>query len=124
MQFQRVLFVDDNVLCNLEMCDALRGHGYRVVSTFCATAAFEVLDRHQYLSALITDIDLGPGPDGFDLARHARAAYPHLPVVYISGSAAKRHAAEGVEGSIFISKPLGSRDMIAAVESSITHAET
>ena len=105
MQGIRVLFVDDNFLFNLDIREFLQNKGCAVEAVFCASAAFEAIDRGRYLTALVTDIDLGSGPDGFDVACHARAAYPLLPVVYISGTRASDHAKQGVPGSEFLGKP-------------------
>jgi CheY-like chemotaxis protein len=106
MRSLRILFVDDSFLFNLDVREFLQSLGIQVEPAYCASAAFEAIDRGRQLSALVTDVDLGPGPDGFDVARYARAAYPGLPVVYISGTRAASHAQEGVPGSEFIGKPL------------------
>src|SRR5437868_14845080 len=100
-----ILFIDDNLMCHLDNCERLREFGYAVEEAYTAREAIEKIDRHGPIKALVTDIDLGPGTDGFEIARRARAAYPRLPVVYISGTAAVRHHQEGVEDSVFISKP-------------------
>src|SRR5688572_3986679 len=102
MHSLRILFVDDNFLFNLDTREFLQSLGVSVEPAYCATAAFETIDRGRRLSALVTDIDLGPGPDGFEVARYARAAYPKLPVVYISGTRAAGYAQEGVAGSEFV----------------------
>jgi len=112
----RVLFVDDNFVCNMESCEFLLENGFNVVSVYCASAAFEVIEKRGMLSALVTDIDLGPGANGFDVARRARAVHPGLPVVYISGTAWRRQATEGVEGSQFISKPFHPREIVEALD--------
>lgn len=93
----------------------LRAEGFGVTEAYCASAAFELLSKHGVLSALVTDVDLGPGPDGFAVARRARAAYPGLPVVFISGTAVSRHLFEGVGGSQFIAKPLNPRQIVEAL---------
>ncbi|MDO8802533.1 response regulator [Phenylobacterium sp.] len=118
----RVLFVDDNFICSFENCEFLRQEGFSVLPVYNAPAAFEHLNRHQILSALVTDIDLGPGEDGFAVARWARAAYPDLPVVFISGTASGRHAAEGVGGSEFVGKPC-SPQQVADALSRVMHAQ-
>ncbi|MBR7618586.1 response regulator [Phenylobacterium sp. 20VBR1] len=100
-----ILFVDDNAICSLETTATLRELGYNVVNAYDANGAFDTLSRRTPLGALVTDVDLGPGPDGFEVARVARATYPALAVVFISGTAAGRHVAEGVSGSEFVSKP-------------------
>ena len=111
----RVLFVDDNFVCNMDSCEYLLESGFNVVSVYCASAAFEVIEKRGVLAALVTDIDLGPGADGFDVARYARANYPALAVVYISGTAWRRYATEGVEGSQFINKPFHPRQIVEAL---------
>ncbi len=87
----------------------------RVIEAENALCAAHVIDKRGYLSGLVSDIDLGPGDNGFDVARCARAAYPGIPVIFVSGAAASRHATEGVEGSIFIQKPYHPRQVIEAL---------
>jgi CheY-like chemotaxis protein len=111
----RVLFVEDNFASSMECCEFLRHSGLVVTEAYCAAAAFELLARPGRLSGLVTDIDLGPGSDGFEVARRARAAYPDIPVVYISSAAIGRHAIEGVEGSEFVAKPLHPRQILEAL---------
>lgn len=110
-----VLFVDDSRLCSLVTSEILRDHGFDVMEVYSADGAYRLLDQPTAPLALVTDIDLGGGPDGFDIARRARAAYPHIPVVYVSGSSAARHLAEGVEGSEFIAKPFRRQRIVEAL---------
>lgn len=114
-----IIFVDDDFICNLDICEILREADFKVVTTYCASAAFEAIAKGGHLSGLVTDIDLGPGADGFEVARRARAAYPHLPVVYISGTAAARHPFEGVADSTFLSKPCAPHQIVAALNRAI-----
>ena len=118
----RVLLVEDNFILSMECCEFLRANGLVVTEAYCAAAAFEALGRPGRLSGLVTDIDLGPGPDGFEVARRARAAYPDIAVVYISGTAAASCAAEGVAGSEFVPKPLHPHQILEALGRA-THLE-
>ena len=115
MDAQQILFVEDDPITGLSTCGFIRDRGFSVLDADCAAEARQILDRHGYLSALVTDVDLGAGEDGFALARQARAAYPHLPVVFISGTASSRHASEGVAGSVFIGKPYHPRQIVDAL---------
>ncbi len=115
MQALQILFVEDDALVGVSTCEFMRGRGVRVLDADCASSAMSVVDRQGYLSALVTDIDLGAGEDGFEVARRVRAAYPRLPVVFVSGTAAARHRAEGVEGSVFIDKPYHPRQILDAL---------
>ena len=111
----RVLLVEDNFILNMECCEFLRECGMFVTEAYCAAAAFETINRPGRLSALVTDIDLGPGPDGFEVARRARAAYPDIPIVYMSGTAGGRCVAEGIAGAEFVPKPLHPRQILEAL---------
>jgi len=115
MKAHQILFVDDDLISGLSTSEFIRDRGFRVLGADCASDARRVLDRNFYLSALVTDVELGEGEDGFAVARQARAAYPHLPVVFISGTAASRHQTEGVAGSVFIDKPYHPRQIVAAL---------
>jgi CheY-like chemotaxis protein len=101
----RVLLVEDDYVINANISGVLEDLGIFVTSVHTAEAAIGVIDSGRYLKALLTDIDLGEGADGFEVARHARRRYPDLPVVFIAGPMASRHAAEGVAGSVLIAKP-------------------
>jgi CheY-like chemotaxis protein len=105
MNHLRVLLVEDDYVINADISGVLEDLGVFVTSVHTAEDAIGVIDGGGYLKALLTDIDLGEGEDGFDVARHARQRYPGLPVVFVSGTMASRHAAEGVAGSVLIAKP-------------------
>jgi CheY-like chemotaxis protein len=115
----RVLLVEDDFASSMDCCEFLRTGGMVVIEADCATDAIEILDRAERISALVTDIDLGPGDDGFEVARRARATHPDMPVVYISGAEGRRHEAEGVKGSIFVAKPLHPRQILEALRRAI-----
>lgn len=116
MTIPRILFVEDNRISSLLNCLVLRDAGFDVIEAFCAEEAVEIIDAHRPLSALVTDINLGAGGDGFHVSRCARTVYPRLPVVYISAAAAARFAAEGVEHSEFIDKPFHPARMMEALD--------
>ena len=118
----RVFFVEDDPIITWETCDAIREYGFNVVELYSSSDAISMLDLKTPVAALVTDIDLGPGPDGFEVARRARAIYPHLPVVFISGTAAARHAAEGVSGSVFIAKPFSPLQIVDALKCALPRA--
>jgi hypothetical protein len=44
---------------------------------------------------LVTDINLGEGPDGWDVARQARELIPNLPTGYVSGAIEHEWASHG-----------------------------
>ncbi len=115
MDAHQILFVEDDLVMSLAACEFIRDRGIRVIAAGDALSAAIILDKRGYISGLVSDIDLGVGEDGFEVARRARAAYPGLLVVFVSGAAAARHELEGVEGSIFIEKPYHPRQIVEAI---------
>lgn len=120
MQASRILLVEDDFTISLDLRESLEAAGFAVEPVYCAGAAFQALDYGPAPLALISDIDLGRGPDGFDVARRARANYPGLPVVFISGTHAACHATEGVADSAFLDKPLRPQRMIETLRGLMT----
>jgi DNA-binding NtrC family response regulator len=117
-----LLFVDDDVISNLDICSYLRESGFNVIEAYSAPEAFQAIDNRAPLTALVSDVDLGPGASGLDVARHARAAQPELPVVFISGMADVRHLTKRIKGSILIQKPLHPRQIVDALHGGFTLA--
>jgi DNA-binding response OmpR family regulator len=111
----QILFVEDDVVSSLCVSDYLRDHGFRVIEVASAWEAALVVRQRGYLSGLVCDIDLGPGENGFQVARRTRVTCPELPVVFVSATAATRHLIEGVSGSVFIPKPYHPRQIADAL---------
>jgi DNA-binding response OmpR family regulator len=78
--------------------------------------AVRLLDeRREAVRGLITDINLGPGLDGWDVARRARELIPGVPVVYMSGASGDDWTSKGVPNSIFIAKPFAPAQITTAI---------
>ncbi|HZZ31441.1 MAG TPA: response regulator [Phenylobacterium sp.] len=119
MHSNRILLAEDNVILSHALCEFMRAEGYDVKTVYCGKAGFEAINRGEYFSALVTDIDLGPGPDGVDLARYARAHLPHLPIVFMSGIMDPRYAVNGIARSQFVAKPCEPRQISQALTTAI-----
>ncbi len=119
-----VLVADDEPMI-LELIElALEGGGFTaVLSSSGAEALTHLQDDRRPIQALITDIRMGDGPDGWELARRARELNPRLPVLYMSGDSAAEWSAQGVPGSLMLQKPFAPAQIVTAVASLINHAE-
>ena len=92
-----VLLVEDEPLVLLVAQDALEAGGYTVLPVQLASEALDLLDTHiAELAGLITDIRLPGGPDGWEIARHARELKADLPVVYATADSALDWPVKGV----------------------------
>ncbi|GAC1577268.1 MAG: response regulator [Sphingomicrobium sp.] len=111
-----ILVAEDEPLIGLSVEDALREAGFGVELVDAGTMAMAVLDAGNDLYvALITDVRLGLGPSGWDVARHARKADPSFPIVYVSGDSAHEHGVHGVPDRIMVQKPFAPVQIVTAV---------
>ena len=80
------LVVEDDALQRECLADLLRSEGLEVVECDDAAAAELVLaSTGTELRALVTDIQLGGGMSGVELAQYAKRQFPGLNVVMVSG---------------------------------------
>jgi len=80
----------------------------------CATGAVAELvlvSTGTELRALVTDVELGEGMSGLELAQYARIQFPNLNVVIISG----RDPPYLPQDARFLMKPYRARELLDAV---------
>jgi CheY-like chemotaxis protein len=120
-----VLLVEDEPLVLLVAQDALEAGGYQVLPAELASEALHVLDtRIAELSGLVTDIRLPGGPDGWEIARHARELKADLPVVYTTADSATDWPVKGVPNSVVVQKPYAGAQLLTAISTLMTKADT
>jgi DNA-binding NtrC family response regulator len=73
--------------------------------------------------AVVTDIRLGAGPDGWRIGQRARELNPAMPVVYMSADSTHDWASKGVPGSMVLSKPFAPAQLVTAVSALINEAD-
>jgi DNA-binding response OmpR family regulator len=100
----KVLLVEDEPMLSELLTEALTDKGFAVHAAPNADGALRHLRSGADVDILFTDIDLGDGIDGAQLARIAREMRPRLPIIYASG---RRSMGEfrTVPGSTFLPKP-------------------
>ena len=97
-----VLVVEDDVFTLIDVAGAFEESGWTVLEAGSGQAALELCNSDTQVDALITDIDLGNGTTGWDVAQ-AFWRRDALPVVYTSGDADTPHLR--VPHSRFVAKP-------------------
>jgi CheY-like chemotaxis protein len=105
-----ILVVEDEALLRLDLVETLSGAGYEVLEAVDARQALDYLRNRRPIDVVITDIDLGRGPTGWDVAEMFRTARSNIPIIYISGVAGDRH--RRVPGSVFFAKPCRTLDIL------------
>ena len=110
-----LLLVEDEALIRADLSGALQDGGYSLVEAEDGSEASEAIQNGQALSGVITDIRLGDGPSGWDVARQARHQFPKIAVVYMTGDSAADWTAEGVPNSVLLQKPFAYAQVITAI---------
>lgn len=72
-------------------------------------------DGREGYRVLLTDVNLGDGISGWELARQIREITPDFPVLYMTSASAPDWESQGVGGSVLIAKPFAPAQLAAAV---------
>ncbi len=119
-----LLLVEDENLIAIALQDELLGAGYAVVIASDGDAALKELNEDAArFRAVITDVRLGAGPDGWAVAHAAREISPAVAIVYMSGDSAVGWASKGVPECVMLPKPFAAAQLIAAISTLITAAD-
>ena len=111
-----ILIVEDEALIRLALVDMFEEAGFAVLEAGDASEAMALIDRHASgIEVLLTDIRLGKGPDGWDVARHARSQLEDLPIVFVSADSANKWSEAGIDRGVMLAKPVPDGDLFAAV---------
>jgi CheY-like chemotaxis protein len=112
----QVLLVEDEALLLTELSDALREAGFSVLEATTGAQAFGLLESNsESIRAIITDINLGGGIDGWAVAKNARESNPQIPVIYTTSYNADVWSSQGVPNSVHITKPFVCVQVVTAL---------
>ena len=115
-----LLYVEDEPLILELGVTALEEAGFEVTALPKGSDAMVLLtERGRDFKALITDIDLGGQPNGWDVAKHARELFADIPIIYVSGASSHDWPSLGVPGSVMLVKPYAAAQLVVAVSSAI-----
>jgi DNA-binding response OmpR family regulator len=120
-----LLYVEDEPITQDLVAAALREAGFEVLTASDGDEALAQLGAQSgALRGLITDINLGDCPDGWDVARSARESINGLPVVYVSGACEHEWTAKGVPNSLMIAKPFAPAQIVVAISSLLVASDS
>lgn len=117
-----LLYVEDEMLIQAALMSVLEEAGFRLLVADSGTQALELLaDNFNELHGVITDVNLGDGPEGWEVAQKARSLVTGLPVVYVSAASDHEWSSKGVPNSIMIAKPFVAAQVVVAISSLLTN---
>jgi len=111
-----ILVVEDDADVRTYVAETLAGLGYDVLDAGSGDDALRLMDRHQAIVLLLTDVVM-PGMNGRKLAETARARRPGLKVLFMTGYSRNAIVHQGRldPGVDLIQKPLTSDQLAATV---------
>lgn len=110
----RVLLVEDERLIAELLQDEFRDCGLEVEAAHSGQAALQRLEAgpHRF-SVVVTDINLGGGVTGFEVAARARALNSAVTIIYVTGLPSNIDAAE--VGALVFPKPFDPTELVQQV---------
>lgn len=122
-----VLVVDDEKVIADTLSIILTKNGFSVVTAYSAEAALK-LTSVVAPDLLLSDVMMGPGLDGTQLAMEVVHAFPGCKVLLFSGHAATRDLLDKARDSghnfTLLSKPLHPSDLLARISESLQSIPT
>lgn len=111
-----LLLVEDDPLMRFGSQEILIEAGYLVIVASTGREAEALFLEHcPRIALVVTDIQLGNPPNGWNVAHRAREIDPQIGVVYATGDSAAEWTENGVAGSILLKKPFREAELVAAV---------
>ena len=117
MESTRVLLVEDEPLVLALTAEALRDAGFAVAEAVNGDEAVFLLDTQSGFDVVCTDVRMPGIRDGIGVAAYARTLYPAIPVLVVSGYAARLddRLRTLVPAAKFIAKPYGFGQVVDAL---------
>ena len=111
-----ILIVEDQILIATDVENSLQEGGFETHLADNGKKAIALLEGGEVsVAGLVTDIDLGAEPDGWNVAQRARELNPLIPIVYMSGHQVVEHASKGVPASLMVQKPFAAVQIVTAI---------
>lgn len=108
-----ILVVDDESAVRMLVKRILGEQGYHILEAGSGEHALQILkDSGDSINLLFTDLKM-PGMHGTELAREARAMFPDLPILFMSGYSSE---SASVPESDFVEKPFNRPVLLVKVK--------
>lgn len=99
-----VLIVEDEPLIRMGAVSLIEDAGFEVYEAGSADAAIALLERHEEIRLIFTDVDMPGSMDGLKLAHYVRGRWPPVKIIVTSGHV-KVTEESLPAGALFLPKP-------------------
>jgi DNA-binding NtrC family response regulator len=114
-----VLVVEDEAIIRLAAVDMIESAGFPVMAAADATAAMRLLEDHDGIGVVFTDVDMPRGVSGLELAEIVKNRWPGIHVIITSGKVEAGQAALA-EDCVFFAKPYHEARIVDEVRRSLS----
>jgi two-component system, response regulator PdtaR len=115
-----VLVAEDETLVRLLASDILSEAGYRVLEARDGQEALTILEVHDDVRGLVTDVSM-PNVDGLSLAAIVRKRWPRIGIVVASGAMPEGRKLDIPDYARLVPKPYSPDRLVAALEAAIAN---
>jgi DNA-binding NtrC family response regulator len=113
-----LVVAEDEPLVRLFAADFLEEAGFKVFEACYADEALTLLQSRPDVKVLMTDVEMGRGKNGFELAWEVRKRWPGVIVLIVSGRAYPSPD-DLPEGAVFIRKPYTPTNILRVIHDRI-----
>lgn len=110
-----ILVVEDEPLLLLDAIDMVEDAGFTAYGAANADEAIRMLERHDNIRVLFTDIDMPGSMDGLRLAHAVRDRWPPVSIIVASGHVTVKPE-ELPENGLFFAKPYPPGSVVSALK--------
>lgn len=112
----RILVVEDDLTLSAGVCFELDCNGYLSVAAYNCKKATQLI-RNEHFDLAILDVNL-PDGNGFDLCREVKAAWPELPVIFLTANDLETDVLNGFDmgAEDYVTKPFNMKILMRRVE--------
>lgn len=111
-----ILIVEDEPLLLMDAIDMVEDAGFTAYGAKNADQAINLLEKHENIRVLFTDVDMPGSMDGLKLAHAVRDRWPPVSIIVTSGHV-NVSTNELPEHGLFFSKPYPPASVISALNS-------
>jgi CheY-like chemotaxis protein len=105
-----VLVVEDEPLIRMDTASVLESARFKVYEAENAAEAIRLLELHQEIRLIFTDVNMPGSIDGLKLAHYVRGRWPPVKIIVTSGYA-KIQDSDLPAGALFIEKPYAAKNI-------------
>lgn len=115
-KYAAVLVVEDEPLIRMDAVDMIEDAGFRTYEAGSADEAIVLMEHHEDIGVLFTDIDMPGTMDGLKLAEFVRGKWPSVAILITSGAIDISEESLPV-GTVFLPKPYSMALIIEKLDS-------